>query len=370
MPTARSRARRPLTFENGEAKATGIVTYPGGDRVDWKLIELPEKQRGTLDFKLTVDAAAPGPAARVRRVRRVEHADRHVEEDQQEARAAAACKTAKLDNAKGKYFVRVYAVGRGDAGKYKLTVEFKETSLPVLRSIRSKLEIPEPPKLAAVPEAEVPCDDQFDPKNPLCKNVCPEVGAPPGWPPCKGECPTPPDVEHPVVSGDDAVPEPAAIAACGRARSRSSRSAIIRRPDPQNPNCDDATADPVTARVLKNEVQGSELVITIGAGSEQGIAKGWNGHVLRGDTDSPLLAAARSRGPHRQGASRRQGPAHRRSDQGELSREVQPSAMSEPGSVRRQGHRRSLRDPGSRRRGRHGRGLQVRARSRSIASSR
>ena len=51
---------RELQLENGEAKATGIVTYPGGDRVDWKLIELPENQKGRLDLKLTWTPPRPG----------------------------------------------------------------------------------------------------------------------------------------------------------------------------------------------------------------------------------------------------------------------------------------------------------------------
>jgi len=58
--------------------------------------------------------------------------------------------------------------------------------------------------------------------------------------------------------------------------------------DPQNPNCDNAKADPVTTRVLKYLVQGSDTIITIGAGTNQGIAKGWKATILRGDSDSPM----------------------------------------------------------------------------------
>src|ERR1041385_3266385 len=41
----KEKGAKPVTLENGEGRATGIVTYPGGDRVDWKLLELPDKQR-------------------------------------------------------------------------------------------------------------------------------------------------------------------------------------------------------------------------------------------------------------------------------------------------------------------------------------
>ena len=51
---------KPIILENGEGKASGIVTYPGSDRIDWKLIELPDKQRGTLELKLAWATPRPG----------------------------------------------------------------------------------------------------------------------------------------------------------------------------------------------------------------------------------------------------------------------------------------------------------------------
>src|SRR5262245_2967679 len=51
---------KEMKLENGEAKAKGIVTYPGGDRIDWKLIELPAGKRGTLDLKLQWVPPRPG----------------------------------------------------------------------------------------------------------------------------------------------------------------------------------------------------------------------------------------------------------------------------------------------------------------------
>jgi hypothetical protein len=56
----KTKGAKELRLENGEAKANGIVTYPGGDRVDWKVIEIPEKQRGTLDIKLQWTPPRPG----------------------------------------------------------------------------------------------------------------------------------------------------------------------------------------------------------------------------------------------------------------------------------------------------------------------
>ena len=42
------------------AATSGIVTYPGGDRVDWKLIELPAGARGSLDIELEWKTPRPG----------------------------------------------------------------------------------------------------------------------------------------------------------------------------------------------------------------------------------------------------------------------------------------------------------------------
>jgi hypothetical protein len=189
--------------------------------------------------------------------------------------------------AKGKYYVRIYAVGRGDAGRYRLGVEFKESlGGPAFDPL--KLEIPDPPKLAAVPEPEIPCDEfQFDPKNPACKLVCPAQGAPPGWPPCKDKCPNPPDINVPACHATMDCPNPpdrrvrkckAVFPACKDPKN----------PDPANPNCDNAKVPPVTARIIRNDVSGSDLIVTIGAGSDSGVQKTWGAHVLRGDTDQPL----------------------------------------------------------------------------------
>ncbi len=286
-PDAKAKGAKSLEFENGEARVSGIVTYPGGDRVDWKLVELPEKTRGTLDIKLQWTPPRPG----------LQLAFDVFDEwntpvlsstKKSKKRSKGRTKTAQLDGAKGKYFIRVYAVERGDAGKYKLTVEFKETVAgPTFDAL--KLEIPEPPKLAAVPEVELPCDPgQFDPKIPACKFVCPEFGAPPGWPPCEGKCPKPPSAEIESCRSSMPCPNPP------DRRVKSCRPSVfpkcqdVNNPDPMNPNCDGATAPSVTTRVMKNEVQGGDLIITIGAGSNSGVKKGWTATMLRGESDTPL----------------------------------------------------------------------------------
>src|SRR5690242_17200769 len=51
---------KAIALDNGEGRAQGIVTYPGGDRADWKMVELPEKKKGQLEIKLSWTPPRPG----------------------------------------------------------------------------------------------------------------------------------------------------------------------------------------------------------------------------------------------------------------------------------------------------------------------
>ncbi len=286
-PDGKIKGAKQIQIENGEGKAKGIVTYPGGDRVDWKEVDLPDKLRGQLDLRLQWTPPRPGlqlafdvfdewntPIVQSKAAGK--------------KKSRARVRTASITDAKGKYFIRVYAVGRGDAGAYKLTVDFKESNGPMTVDL-TKVEIPDPPKLAAVPEAEIPCDEfSFDQKNPQCKMVCPQTGAPPGWPACKDKCPDPPDANKPACWATMPCPNPPDRRVHACKPTAWTKCLDINNPDPNNPNCDNATAPPVTGRVIKNEVAGSDTIITVGIGSDSGVGKGWKGHVLRGDTDSPI----------------------------------------------------------------------------------
>ncbi|HEY0195476.1 MAG TPA: hypothetical protein VGC42_30385 [Kofleriaceae bacterium] len=282
----KQKGAKTITLDNGEGHTSGIVTYPGGDRVDWKLIEIPDKKRGELEVKLSWTPPRPGlqlafdvfdewnqPIVQSKKTSK--------------KRSASRVRSATVEDARGKYFIRVYAVGRGDAGKYKLNLEFKET--PSAAGIDySKLDIPDPPKLAAVPEAQVPCDEfAFDQKNPECKNVCPKVGAPPGWPACANTCPTPPDITNPVCQATMECPNPP-DRRVKRCKNVFPKCKDPTNPDANNPNCDDAKVPPVVGRIIGVSDSSSGVVITIGAGTNSHIGKDWKAVVLRGDSDSPL----------------------------------------------------------------------------------
>jgi len=282
----KEKGAKTITLENGEGKASGIVTYPGGDRADWKLIELPEKKKGTLDLKLSWTPPRPGlqlafdvfdewntPLVQSKKTSK--------------KRSQSRIRTATVEDAKGKYFVRIYAVGRGDAGKYRLTADFKEAALgPIVDP--SKLDIPDPPKLAAVPEVVPTCDEfAFDPKIADCKNVCPATGAPPGWPACKDKCPNPPDINVAACLGIMDCPNPPdrRVKKCKPVFPKCPDPA---HPDPANPNCDGIKMPPVVGRIIQNNVSGGDVIITIGAGTNSGVQKTWGASVLRGDSDQPL----------------------------------------------------------------------------------
>jgi hypothetical protein len=286
-PDGKVKGAKPVSIDNGEGKATGIVTYPGGDRVDWKLIELPEKKMGQLDVKLAWTPPRPGlqlafdvfdewntPIVQSKKTSK--------------KKSTSRVRTATVNEAKGKYFIRIYAPNRGDAGKYKLTVEFKESTGPLSVDL-TKIDIPEPPKLAAIPEAEATCDEfSFDPKNAACRTVCPQAGAPPGWPGCVGKCPNPPDAQN-EACWDKICPNPPTSRSkkCMQNVAANFPPCDKAQPNPENPKCLEK-AKPQIAKVVRTEVQGNEVVLTIALGTANGVGSDWVGNVLRGDSDAPI----------------------------------------------------------------------------------
>jgi hypothetical protein len=269
---------QPIRLDNGEGISRGIVTYPGGDRVDWKSIELPQGKRGTLALDLSYKT--PRPHLRVA----------FDVFDQYHAPVRPAVghvrnKHVAIDHAQGTYFVRVYAPGRGDAGTYKLVASFTEDVAPV---DPGKLEIPDPPTLAAVPPPEVPCD-HFDSRNPTCAKACPE-DAPPSWKGCTDTCRTP-DVNNRACWTTMACPTPPdrRVNDCMLEPAKHWQAcADFAHPDPNNPLCDRAYQKPVEAHVISVTVQGGYALVTLDVGSDSSIDSSWSGHILRGESDALL----------------------------------------------------------------------------------
>jgi hypothetical protein len=285
-PDGKIKGAKPITFDDqNQAHATGIVTYPGGDRVDWKTFDLPAKKRGKLDIKLTWQPPRPGEQLAFDVFD--EWSSPVLSSKNSKKKSHSHTKTGTIDHASGKYFIRVYAVERDDAGKYKLQLDFKPEATSDIGWDPRKLDVQDPPPIAAVPGIE--CTPfTFDVKDPGCAKVCPKPAslAPEGWPPCAGEC-TKPDVTNPKCWDTMECPDKPNkhVKKCTPDKWPK---CDLSKPDPENPNCPDHMPA-VTARIVKREIVTGDLYITIGAGSEQGITKDWSAKVLQGkDGESPL----------------------------------------------------------------------------------
>ena len=271
---------KSIELENGEARLRGIVTYPGGDRVDWRVIDLPKDKLGTLTLRLSWIPPRPGLGLGL---------DVFDEWGKQVASARGGKSKKKKTNrrsrkaevtpAKGKYYIRVYAPYRGDAGKYTLKVDFAESIADAGFDPRT-LEVPDPPRLPAVPEPAQVCDEfNFDKKNPACRAICPSPPDP-GWPACSGRCPVPPDVNNPSCWASMPCPNPPdrRVKSCPKTAWAACNP---QAKDPQNPNCDNYRPAPVKARIINASVQGDGVVITVDRGTDKGVEKGWRGRILR-----------------------------------------------------------------------------------------
>jgi hypothetical protein len=274
-----------VSLENGEGRVVGIVTYPGGDRVDWKMVETPDGKVGNLELKLSWTPPRPGLQLGMEvfdawnfRVGNIK------------GRPGSSSRTKRLllQNVKGKYFVRIFAVNRGDAGKYKFSVAFSEAESAIAFDM-SKVQIPDPPRLIAIPVAVEACnDDNFDPKKKECKKYCPTVGAPPAWPPCGDKCPTPPSIDNPLCWPTMQCPNPAAPDPRVKSCLQFFKPCDPNNIDPNNPKCTNFKAPPVYADIIDVKVDGDSVAITMNRGNDKKIDQNWKGQILRKGTDKPI----------------------------------------------------------------------------------
>ncbi|HSD90165.1 MAG TPA: hypothetical protein VLB44_21690 [Kofleriaceae bacterium] len=254
-PDGRIKGAKPIALQEGEGRAKGIVTYPGGDRVDWKLIELPEGKRGKLDLQLKW--RAPRPGLRVA-FDVFDQWNTPIVATAAAKKKAGKFQMATIDNARGKYFVRVYAPKRGDAGAYELVASFQPADAPP----PPDLTVPDPPRLPAVPTPEPECDP-FDVKIKACEKVCPEVGAPAGWIGCRDK--------------EKAEKDAAAREEAEKARIEAEKN----------------KPKPFTARINHLEVQGDDVQVTLPAGTNAhpGLDRSWSAVVLNAQTGRPIAGA-------------------------------------------------------------------------------
>jgi hypothetical protein len=217
----RTKGARKFKVEDGEGRSRrDVVTYPGGDRIDYWSFKLPEGNRGTLTVKVKFKPPRPGLDVAFRLYdeyfARLGHAKPTPD-------SGKRSKKIKVKNAEAglTYYVQVYAPRRLDAGRYQISVRYNESKTKVAAGPTIVVDdLPDPPKLPAIPDVEPPAD--------------------------------------PVPCPND--------------------------PSRMQPNCEDAPppkVDPIPARVVKFQVSGSgAVIITVDKGKNAGIEQGWVGKVV------------------------------------------------------------------------------------------
>ncbi|MFT3691941.1 MAG: hypothetical protein QM831_02285 [Kofleriaceae bacterium] len=274
----------PIKLDNGEGVAKGIVTYPGGDRVDWRSIDLPQGKHGTLALEMTYTTPRPG-------LRVTFDLFDGFNQPLAVEKAVAHSRSAKVEHAAGKYFVRVFAPRRGDAGTYKLKASF--TDDPIIAP-PPQVVVMDPPHLPAVPVAVEECV-VFDPKNDDCGTKCPD-DAPKNWKGCKNTACHVVDANDPTCWNVMACPvgaPDARIRDCmtGDPIKKGWPVCVDASPDPNNPRC---KPTPFTSRIIKVEDAGTgpdDYLITIAIGTEKKpfLDKSWRVQLLQGNTGTPLV---------------------------------------------------------------------------------
>jgi hypothetical protein len=150
----RYKGAKKIELKDGEGRSRkDVVTYPGGDRVDWKVFEVPKGKNGTIVVRLRFSPPRPDLDLAF---------DVYDTYFHRVARGKPTPGTGKRlkkvtikDAAPGKYYVQVYAPTRGDAATYRVVVEFKPEEVKVAQADApaEPSEIPDPPTLPAIPEA-------------------------------------------------------------------------------------------------------------------------------------------------------------------------------------------------------------------------
>lgn len=234
---AQAKGARSIELIKGEARVRDIVTYPGGDRVDWKLITLPEGAQGDLRIKLRWQPPRPGMDLAFNVYDEWFERVAFVKPSVKPERS----KNVKIKRASGKYYVQVYAPRRMDAGRYTLSVRFKERKPIVLPTVEELADqISDPPTLPAVEE----------PKEKTPEEIAAE------------------EAEQARLADEQRVADEQRLADQGRL-------AELRKP--------------VYARVRKTQKSsGGGVIITINAGKNMNVDNTWEGTLLRGNSNQPL----------------------------------------------------------------------------------
>jgi len=261
-PDAKAKGAKKIRIgDDGEGTAKGVVTYPGGDRVDWKVFEIPKS--GDVEVALKWEPPRVGEDLSFNVLDDTFHIVRRVAPAPDSGKTS---KKAELTNLQpGKYYVQIYASTRGDAGEYEVKVHWAEARGPIVVNADP---LPNPPRLPAVPGvvAGNGTADKSKPKGSK-ENPC-QVGeaCAPGALYVNPACPQ----ADPMPVGSPCPPQPVINPACPDAGPL-----MPGVPCPQ-------VIVKKAAKIIERQVQGQEIQITLDKGANQGIQKGFTGVVFKG----------------------------------------------------------------------------------------
>lgn len=147
---AKKKGAKEIVIEENEGQSRDIVTYPGGDRVDWKFFTIPDGQTGKLKIKVKWKPARSGMDVAFNVYDEFAHRVAEAKPSKRPPRS----KTVKLSGASGKYYVQIYAPRRSDAAEYIVNIEFAEGGPKTVGAEKLIARIADPPDLPAIPEAD------------------------------------------------------------------------------------------------------------------------------------------------------------------------------------------------------------------------
>jgi len=248
------KAAKPIRLEDGEGRIRDVVTYPGGDRVDWKFFEVPEGPGGKLQVKMKIRPPRPGHTVAFILY------DQYFRPIERSTKKPKSVKKVTLSRVMpGKYYLQVYAPARKDAGEYQVTIRFKERA----------------------PDAKDPCEE--NPDLPECDDDIPSPPTLPAIP--EAECRKDEDCKEgfSCIANSCKMKDPCAEMTCPEGQTcqaQGTKGVCVEQ---------EVKVDCVTASLVKYQLSSSgSVIITVDRGKSAGVEQGWGGQVLMKNTGRAL----------------------------------------------------------------------------------
>lgn len=273
----RIKTAKPVTFNDTTTKIKlhDIVTYPGGDRIDWRKLELPKDKVGVLSVTLKWKTPRPGLALGFDVF---DQYGKPIASEKGKHGSNQYVRKADIPDASGTYLFRVYALERGDAGAYTVTLAFAENPAPDAAGFPPPASaIPDPPHLPAV-VAPVVCDASNYKTTKGCEAYCP-VPVDPQWPGCSNQCPQIQDVNIPAcakIMPCDPNAWDSRIKACKKVQGPVCPAGVVASTTCVPP----PPAGPEKGKIANIQQQGDQVDVKFTVRKGHPIQIGWKGYLV------------------------------------------------------------------------------------------